>query len=377
MKRSTQVIGFTYLLGMAACILLGSIPTALAGGYDEAVSSGPFTPLVAEAAETYWTPERRASALPVPLPEVSRGPTVTQAPQQKAAPGPLVVAPAGGPGEEVSGDIDHLTGGIDLLFGGFPFSYTRYRLFPDTLTMYKTLPYRTVGKLFFTIPGMGDFVCSGSVVNSDNRAVVWTAGHCVYSPGIGYHINFLFQPALRAATKPYGSWTVKEPWTLTGWMAGLPEYDHGALVMNLYKGKKIGNVVGWLGFVANAARGQHWHILGYPQGARDLAQTPPGPQFDGKHIEICATAFATTDLPSGNPDLPATNGVGCDQTGGTSGGPWVVDFSGVGGATNFLNGNNSYRYNSPNPPENLKLYSPYFGDGAVNLRNAAQAVPVP
>ncbi len=197
MKRSTQVIGFAYL-GMAACILLGSIPTALAGGYDEAVSSGPFTPLVAEAAETYWTPERRASALPVPLP-----------------------------------------------------------------------------------------------------------------------------------------------------------------------------------FVANAARGQHWHILGYPQGARDLAQTPPGPQFDGKHIEICAAAFATTDLPSGNPDLPATNGVGCDQTGGTSGGPWVVDFSGVGGATNFLNGNNSYRYNSPNPPENLKLYSPYFGDGAVNLRNAAQAVPVP
>lgn len=87
MKRSTRVIGFTYLLGMAACILPGSIPTALAGGYDEAVSSGPFTPLVAEAAETYWTPERRASALPVPLPEVSRGPTVTQAPQQKAAPG--------------------------------------------------------------------------------------------------------------------------------------------------------------------------------------------------------------------------------------------------------------------------------------------------
>jgi hypothetical protein len=40
-----------------------------------------------------------------------------------------------------------------------------------------------------------------------------------------------------------------------------------------------------------------------------------------------------------------------------------------------VNGNISYRYGGPNPPENLKLFGPYFTTGAVNLRNAAQAVP--
>jgi hypothetical protein len=72
-----------------------------------------------------------------------------------------------------------------------------------------------------------------------------------------------------------------------------------------------------------------------------------------------------------------TIGVGCDKIGGTSGGPWVIVLSSFGGATNFLNGNNSYRYTGPNPPANLRLYSPYFTTGAVNLRDAAQAIVVP
>ncbi len=71
--------------------------------------------------------------------------------------------------------------------------------------------------------------------------------------------------------------------------------------------------MGFLGFLANASREQQWSLHGWLVAARDLATTP-------------------------------------------------VDFSGVAGNTNLLNGNNSYRYTGPNPPEILKLFSPYFAN---------------
>ena len=323
---------------------------------------------------------RNASAMPMPtLPANQAGGLLSGTP---APAGPPVIASSGAPGdtpEEVEGvEVERLLGGPTPLFGTSPFSYTRYRLFPDLIATYKTYPYRATGKLFFTIPGQGNFVCSAASVNSANLAVVWTAGHCVYSPGIGFHTNFSFAPARRLANNPYGLWTpvpVGGVWTLTGWQGGLFNYDHGALVMKKNAGIKIGNKIGFLGFVANVSRLQHWHLHGYPQAPRNLGQTPPGAQFDGVHHEICAAAWATDDNPHGTAD-PLTIGVGCDKTGGTSGGPWVIDFSGATGATNLLNGNNSYRYNG-GPPNNLQPLSPYFTDGAINLRNAAQAVAVP
>lgn len=56
---------------------------------------------------------------------------------------------------------------------------------------------------------------------------------------------------------------------------------------------------------------------------------------------------------------PDPIGIGCDMTGGCSGGPWIWQF-GVG---NYLNGDNSYR-RSGKPQE---LYSPYFGKYAKSL----------
>ena len=91
-------------------------------------------------------------------------------------------------------------------------------------------------------------------------------------------------------------------------------------------------------------------------------------------IKKFAPRHGTDDQPTGNAAVdPATIGVGCDQTGGTSGGPWLVNFSGFAGLTNLVNGNNSYKYN--NLP--LNLYGPYFTTGASNVRDAAQSVFVP
>jgi V8-like Glu-specific endopeptidase len=368
--------------GLAALAIAAAAATALAQAPDTPVSSGRIARLAAGSGERPWTEERMRNARPMPIPEISASQTfgLGVAPAPAGLP---VVAGSGAvgdaPDEPVTPDAALSLQGPVPVFGTTPFSYTRYRLFPDLIATYKAFPYRTVGKLFFTIPGSGDFVCSGASVSSTNRSVVWTAGHCVASPGIGFHTNFSFSPARRLGSNPYGLWTplaADGVWTLNGWLvSGLFSYDHGALVMQPKAGVRLGNKVGFLGFAANVARQQHWHVHGYPQSPRNLAQTPPGAQFTGVHHEICAAAWGADDATAGGPGDPAAIGIGCDHTGGTSGGPWVINFTSASGTlANLLNGNNSYKYLAPVPPENLKLFSPYFGDAAVNLRNAAQAI---
>jgi V8-like Glu-specific endopeptidase len=273
-----------------------------------------------------------------------------------------VIANSGGPGDP---PVERVVDPAEMSGFGFepqanpgPFAFTGYRLFPNVTALYKEFPYVFVGKVFFTIPGQGNFVCSGSVVSAPNRSLVWTAGHCVYSPGIGFHTNFVFVPARREGTNPFGSWTANTLGTTTGWQSGLFEYDHGAAFMN--PGGPQSNWLigqfGFLGFAVNLPRQQHWHLQGYP------AEGPP----DGEHHYLCATDWSTDDQPTGTPGVdPETIGVGCDMLGGSSGGPWTLDLSGQPGTDNVVNGNTSYRYiGIPN-----RLYGPYFGDAALALRN--------
>jgi hypothetical protein len=376
------------LLGLITLPLLGPMAASAQVSDDQPI----YIPIAASTVKltsAYWTEERMKTSAPMPLPTPNFG--LAHAQGRTATPPtpsePSVIADSGRPGdtprETVMDDpsVKLQEGPIEPLFGSANFVFSRYRLFPDKA--YIKFPYRTIGKLFFTVPGQGNYVCSASVVNAANQSVVWTAGHCLASPNppnaATFHTNFLFVPGRRAGVSPFGSWTATGAAAPNGWLqSGLAEYDHGALVMSrggLSNGK-IGDVVGFLGFVANVARQQHWHLHGYPAGLRDLATTAPGVQFSGEHQEICAAAWATNDQPSGNINNPPTVGVGCDKTGGTSGGPWLIDMNGLAGPSNLLNGNNSYRYVG-GPPNTLQLYSPYFGTAAINLRNFVQAIIVP
>ncbi|MDY7093848.1 MAG: hypothetical protein SX243_12825 [Acidobacteriota bacterium] len=370
---------------LALCLALLLITAQAAGAQDpaQAVSSSPVDRQSAEAITEYWTPERLAGAKPMPMPTLDPASKARESGQTEAsAPGPItgLVGSSGLPGdlpleEEVSfSELDAPTE-----FGTYPFSYTRFQLYP--ISMYKRLqPHMAVGKLYFTIPGQGNFVCSGASINSANRAVIWTAGHCVYSPGIGYHTNVLFAPGHANGNHHNGTFAAYQLSTLTGWAnSGLFEWDMGAIVAHrggLGSPGLLGDKVGFLGFMFNAPRGQHFHAVGYPAAPRDLNTTPPGPQFDGARQQICAAAWAVNDDPPGGSGDPNTIGIGCDNTGGASGGPWIVDRSKFGGSTNFITGVNSYKYGG-GPPFSLRMYSPYHGDGAVNLRDAVQGATVP
>jgi hypothetical protein len=176
----------------------------------------------------------------MPLPTLTGRATETQGTAPPS--GQVIVANSGVPGDTPTQETlgPAIEGTTEPLFGTFPFSYTRYRLFPDgrlfgrLQLLYKQFPYNLTGKLFLTIPGQGDFVCSGASVNSTNRSVVWTTGHCVFTPGVGPNTNFLFAPARRAGVNPYGTWTAKAVVTTNGWANNsIREFDIGALVLNL------------------------------------------------------------------------------------------------------------------------------------------------
>lgn len=381
---------------LTSAVVLAFVPVLSAQGpvtESQQVTSQAVDP-DPEAVRQYWRANdgqnmREAQEMLLPLVTPMAKPS---GPAAAASSGPLFLM-GGTPGGRVKPSLrvtssQSAAREMDAINAGvFPFSFTRYRLFPNTETMYKTYPYRTVGKLFFNI-GKSRFVCSASVVTSFNYSVVWTAGHCVFSPGVGFHTSFLFVPAQRRVgitpVSPYGDWTAFTAAVLTLWTTGLLEYDHGVLVMNKDSGgQPIGERTGMLGFMANAPRLQHWHLEGYPQGPH----SPPSvtPQFTGFHHEICAATWATDDQPTGTAGMdPPTIGVGCDLTGGSSGGPWVVDLNALavstsGGAPvamNLLNGNNSYRYTG-GPPNTQRLYGPFFSNGAIALRNFAENVDVP
>ena len=335
---------------------------------NQVVSSEPISPAEAQAVLDYWTAERMREAIPYPMPTLS---AETKLPCQTAPPaGPPVVIPGGFGAlgeksdqeavllEETEGledwggyaQLPEQAGEIEPLGYSYPPPFSRYNNFAN----YKLFPYRTIGKVYFTSGGT-NYVCSGAV--AVGRAV-WTAGHCVHSggPGGAWHTNWVFKPAYRAGSAPYGTWSAFNLASLAGWTGSSnPCYDIGMAAVSDKGGVNIACTVGFLGFMANASRVQHWHNFGYPAAA----------PFSGKWMTVCAGSHSKDDNPGGC--TPATIAMGCDMTGGCSGGPWLVRFRGTAGATNYVNGLNSYKYTTPTEPR--QIYSPYFTTGAINVYN--------
>lgn len=80
--------------------------------------------------------------------------------------------------------------------------------------------------------------------------------------------------------------------------------------------------------------------------------------FNGERMAWCRDYTRVNTSQS-----PAANGMGCNMTGGSSGGPWIYAYTYGSTNGNYVNGVNSYKYtNAPN-----SMYSPYFGDGAINI----------
>ena len=211
-------------------------------------------------------------------------------------------------------------------------------------------PVDHIGKVFFSI-GTTNYVCSGNAVSSANKSTVATAGHCINEGPGAFVTNFAFVPAYDNGNAPYGKWTATKLFAPTQWTAnGDMTYDTGFAVVNPLGGQLLTDVVGGSGVEFNAARGLQYTSYGYPQAS----------PFDGTSLWSC-TGTATND--TNNPQFN-TQGIPCDMTGGSSGGPWFIGT----GSDGLQNSINSYGYN-----RSAVMYGPYWGTVIQDAYNFAAA----
>ncbi len=351
MRHIKLFVGIVVVLAVFVTTLAGTgtssaEPAAQSGGSNGNVSTGP----IPQASIKAWTQEAMDSAIPYPMPSLPGGPKA--ATQTQAAPtGPAGAVAGGLPGvngspKALSGADPSVTGFAPLGYG-YPAPFTRFTVFPST--NYKLYPFSTVGKVYFS-HGSLNYVCSGSAIG--NR-MVWTAGHCVADSATHtFHTNWSFVPAYANGAKPFGQWYAFRLATKAAFInSGNLGQDFGTANVTDIGGLKLAQKVGYLGFLYNTSRNMHWNDLGYPQAS----------PFNGQWMFDCQGSHAYDDA-SWAP-YPATSAMGCDMTGGSSGGPWIVNLSPLSGAYNYLNGNNSYRYT--NRPK--EMYTPYFDSSAKSL----------
>jgi V8-like Glu-specific endopeptidase len=349
-----------------------STSTAPRAGTNQASSETSDEAARVQAVKDYWTPDRLASAIPMPVPRV--------APEDvNPSAAPLSVEPlhVGGGGlpsyrdtttTESSSERFPLSQGVDVSADATPaplgFNYempfNNFRAGNRN-----TYPYSAIGKLFFVVPpgnseAPGNYVCSAAV--AIKTYIVVTARHCVFDIGSKkFYTNWVFYPgwnngsdsALHGAWIPSGIVTWVSASTLsitTGWdIAMMDMHDSTGTGCGGDTGRTIGSYTGWLGYSYGGDYSQRqWNIFGYPQGS----------PFEGNYLYQDNGATGAV-----NP-LGSTNIVeaGNPQTGGTSGGPWVIGFD-PGNATdpnpinntnptskNLANGVNSFIWTKPAEP---------------------------
>jgi V8-like Glu-specific endopeptidase len=213
-----------------------------------------------------------------------------------------------------------------------------------------SLVTRTTGKVFFTLDGT-DYVCSASVVDSANRDTVVTAGHCLVSNG-RYVQNWEFVPGYHDGQAPYGRWTARLAVVPAGWAErGESALDVGFAVVDPRGGQHLADVVGSqpIGF-GTAAR---WGVaFGYPVAA----------PYGGRLLVACAGPVR-----DGGRGVASGQGMACDMTDGSSGGPWFTGFDPRTGR-GTVSGVNSFGVAT----EPGVLWAPVFGPQVRQTYETAQ-----
>ncbi|GAA1029326.1 MULTISPECIES: trypsin-like serine peptidase [Amycolatopsis] len=211
---------------------------------------------------------------------------------------------------------------------------------------------RTAGKVFFHNPGDGkDYVCSGSIVNSPAKNMVVTAGHCAYEDK-KWMEKFTFVPGYHNGDSPYGRFVSYNLGTLKGWSDGNSwGYDTAiAVVGKNSEGRTLVDAVGNFanGLQVGGPYERDVTIIGYPadkDGGRE--------QYNCQGKTAKASVF-----------FPNQVTIGCALGGGSSGGPWLVDYQDKpdGTGVGLVHGDTS------NGDIFHNLRSPYFTDaGQGNL----------
>ena len=298
----------------------------------------------------YWTPARIANAKPRDYVMTASGSLIPAA----KPPG----TPGGGPGGGGGGDGGGGGGSVPTVTGA---SWNDGGAIEERS-----------GRVLFS-DNDGNWICSASVVSdgstSNGFSLVVSAGHCAYNGSGGFASNWMYMPDFDAypsyncATRPLGCWTATDLFLWTafvsggGFGGGTLSYDWSIARVGL--GGSSGNTE-----LDSLAGGYSLKTSG--NGVSDAAWAfgyPAAQKYKGYDLVYCAGT--TVSDPYGRP----TWGLGCDMTGGSSGGPWLVDTVDPAGGSGSIASVNSYGYTG------LKyMFGPIFNANTQATYNAARTL---
>ncbi|GAA2213903.1 hypothetical protein GCM10009850_093660 [Nonomuraea monospora] len=349
MHRRVSLLSAVVLAALAGALVPASAAQAGANGLDPRPAGWTATDSQSErrTVSQYWTTGRMLAAQPLDAP----------APRRTQSRGPSEGDPwaTRGAAATTTRRSPWTTRGAAWSVGGTtPVTAARQSLVPNSPGLQWTdggAVVRTTGRVFFTTADGRNSSCSGSAVTSANESVVITAGHCVKLNGAA-HRNWVFVPAFDDGRRPFGTWVASAMLTTQQWNAREDiNFDVAAVVVAPLNGRTLTDVVGGQGIAFNQARQRQMFAFGYP------AADP----FDGSELIYCSgRAFNDTVM-------TRDQGLRCNMTGGSSGGPWFQGFNESTGL-GWLNSVNSFTYNfAPN-----FMFGPFFGDEAMAVYQAAQ-----
>jgi hypothetical protein len=208
-------------------------------------------------------------------------------------------------------------------FGVANHPYTTSRVNANLNKTVKAFPFAATGKLFFNI-GSSTFVCSASLIKA---GVVVTAAHCVTEFGAGpsgLYSNWIYIPSYNNGEAPYGQWTTSNAYVLASYTNGTDnclagaegvvcESDIAVLVQNTQINVYAGFFTGYYSFGCDG--------FGFNNDGQALINQL------GYPVALDQGELMQRNDSQGSVDLTMANNtvIGSLMTGGSSGGPWLVN----------------------------------------------------
>jgi len=262
-----------------------------------------------ESIRNYWTSERMASAQPMNLLMVNSSSLNTK-----------------------NHALPHMDDDSTLSRSSVPGVPPRFQKASPSVT----------GKVYGQM-GHSHYVCSASVIVSDNRNTLLTAAHCVYDTGKGsWASNLIFVPEYSRGSRPRGTWVWRTAAAMNGWTGhGNLNYDVAViLVSDNGHGGHVQDYTGALGMTKNWGRRAWTDAYGYPMNIHN-----------GEEMSTCSAECA----PAALHDFHGSE-LWCGMGGGSSGGPWTQQ-------NDYQTSVNSFGVS--NRPHTM--FGPNFGDDVWGL----------
>jgi V8-like Glu-specific endopeptidase len=303
------------------------------------------------------------NAKPMPMPTVDLPPSEVPAPGTLEGVGPPGSVGGGrGDGKEnpvrvVPKDKVNLKGTdsesrLDSIapaeFGTANLPYTTSRVDLSSNTVSKLYPYQAAGKLFFKKPD-GTYMCSASLIK---KGLVVTAAHCVANFGNNqFYSNWEFNPAYYDGLAPYGKWTVKSVRVMTSYINGTDpcasaspgvvcKNDIAVMSLNPQSGRYAGDSTGWYGY--------GWNGYGFTGSSFSVGTIALINQLGYPSSHDGGNRMQRTDAEGYTSDATTVNNTiwGSRQTGGSSGGPELVNLGQAAVLSGGVNYGSEAQYNT-------------------------------